>query len=104
MAELLLRRISVHIDDAMLTRIARSDAGLNTIEHFDKLESIRDQSSIDRPCLWRPREVLELTAWREPDGTDSPGSSNHVPNLYGHWERAYCCVAATLTLPPPPCR
>jgi hypothetical protein len=86
----LLRRISRHIDDAMLKEIAAADYGQDIEEHLVQLRRIRDECSFPIPMPWHPGEVLELIRWSEPD------APNWKPSGYGergHWMRAFACAA-----------
>jgi hypothetical protein len=86
----LLRRISSHIDDAMLVEIARADYGLDADAHLAALRTIRDEGVVPAPLGWEPKEVLELVRWSQPG--ESPGDQPPEAVRREHWMRAFCCA------------
>jgi hypothetical protein len=89
-SEGLLRSISSHISDAMLRKIAEADYGEDVDEHLAALKGIRDPGVFREPFGWCPAEVLELIRWSEPDDPDWQPSGE---GEFGHWMRAFSCVA-----------
>jgi hypothetical protein len=89
-SEGLLREISKHVDDEMLTTIAKADYEQDQDRHLAELRRIRDEGTFPPNMVWFPGEVLELTRW-------SPIEEAHPdiwqPNDTDHWIRAFCCVA-----------
>jgi hypothetical protein len=86
----LLSAISPHISDEMLIEIAAADYGEGIDEHLSLLEAIRDSGEFREPFHWYPGEVLELVRWSEPDDQDWRPSRR---GEFGHWMRAFSCVA-----------
>jgi hypothetical protein len=88
----LLRRISRHIDDAMLQCIARMDPVSKFEEHMTVLRKIRRTATVDKPLTWIPGEVLNFALMHEPD---EPGTKLiwEFRGMPGHWVRAFCCAA-----------
>jgi len=86
----LLRQISQHIDDEMLTEISRADYGEDAEQHLIALRMIRDTGRFPLPMHWYPAEVLELIRWSEPENPIwKPGRAGE----FGHWMRAFCSAA-----------
>src|SRR5580704_18013937 len=86
----LLRRVSQHVDDAMLEEIAAADYGDDLTEHLAHLRRTRDDGSFAIPMRWCPREVLELIRWSQPEDPEwGPGGFGER----GHWMRAFACTA-----------
>ena len=86
----LLRAISTYVDDEMLTEISLADYGEDAEGHLAALRMIRDTGTFPLPMQWCPSEVLELIRWSEPeDPCWKPGRTGE----FGHWMRAFCCVA-----------
>ena len=89
-ADDLLRRVSQHVDAAMLIEIAAADYGRDTKEHLAHLQQIRDKGSFEVPMRWHPQEVLELIRWSNPE---DPSWKPGMPGARGHWMRAFACTA-----------
>jgi len=86
----LLHAISPHVSDEMLIEIAAADYGEGIDEHLVALKGIRDLGLFREPFTWYPAEVLELIRWSEPDDPNwRPGGKGE----FGHWMRAFSCVA-----------
>ena len=86
----LLRRISKHIDDPALQRIAELGPGGAVEAHLRALRKMRGQGIVGRPLTWEPREVLEFISSSEPD-------ANHrmaweLRGTPGHWARTFSCA------------
>jgi hypothetical protein len=89
-AEELLRRVSRHVDDALLKEIAAADYGHKVEENLTHLTEIRNRGLFVIPMGWRPREVLELIRWSKPEDPQwKPGQTGER----GHWMRAFACSA-----------
>lgn len=90
-ADELLRRVSHHVDNALLDVIATADyRGRDAEEHLAHLRQIRDQGLFAVPMRWCPREVLELIRWSQPE---DPSWKPGLPGEPGHWMRAFACAA-----------
>lgn len=86
----LLREISRHIDDHMLTSIASADYGRDVDQHLAALRQIRDTGTFPPKMYWFPAEVLELFRWSDSGCGDlARGETDE----FVHWARAFCCVA-----------
>jgi len=86
----LLRAISAHVDDEMLTEISLADYGEDAEGHLAALRMIRDTGTFPLPMQWCPSEVLELVRWSEPG---EPGWKPGRTGEFGHWMRAFSCAA-----------
>jgi len=74
----------------MLNEIAAADYGYKAEENLAPLWQIRGEGLFVTPLRWRPREVLELIRWSNPeDPKHKPG----LPGERGHWMRAFACSA-----------
>jgi len=89
-ANALLRAISRHVDDGMLEEIAAADHGICADAFLRELRPIRDRQFFTIPMDWRPRDVLELIRWSEPD---DPRERSGRKGIRGHWMRAFACTA-----------
>ena len=88
--DVLLRAISAHVDDEVLTEISLADYGEDAEVHLAALRTIRDTGTFSLPMHWYPAEVLELIRWSEPEDPNwKPGRTGE----FGHWMRAFCCAA-----------
>jgi hypothetical protein len=82
----LLELIFGHVDDSMLVEIAICDYGHDVPIHLEALHQIR-ANNIPVPMQWHPREVLELTGWREWDNLQDEAISTR-----NHWMRLFACT------------
>ena len=88
--DLLLREISKHVTDEMLEEISIADYGEEAEDHLLALRQVRDSAVVPSEMQWVPMEVLELIRWSEPDDPEwKPGRTGE----FGHWMRAFSCVA-----------
>jgi hypothetical protein len=88
--EVLLRAISVHVNDEMLDCISMADYGDRADEHLVALRQVRDTGTFPEKMQWCPMEVFELIRWSEPDDPNwKPGRTGE----FGQWMRAFSCAA-----------
>jgi len=95
------------VDDHMLMEIARADYGIDADESFRMLKKIRDTGSKPNVRDWWPKEVLELTRWKEPSELEEyeqpapvhrskhRGAKVNVavsPRIRGHRLRLFACA------------
>jgi hypothetical protein len=75
--------LRAQLTDAQLRAIAASDYGSHLEENLAILSDVRDSGLVPERLDWCPIEVLELTRWREGEGTD-------------HVTRAFACTLLTI--------
>jgi hypothetical protein len=90
---LLLDRVRPHLDDAMLTWIARADYGHMADEMLAQLRPIRDNGILPGPMHWQLSEVLELTRFCNPEAPNPPPFEPGPTGRRGHQTRLFACAA-----------
>ncbi|MEI8380032.1 MAG: hypothetical protein WCJ09_07890 [Planctomycetota bacterium] len=76
------------VDDSMLREIAEADYGMDSDAHLQGLLAIK-AGQMYVPMKWKPKEVLELTRWTEPE---DPSSESGSPATRDHWMRLLSCA------------
>lgn len=79
----LLDWIRARITPTAFATMSVADYGSDRDTHLAALRDIQDTGLIPRPLAWHPREVLELTRWRDGEKTD-------------HLARAFACTVLCL--------
>jgi hypothetical protein len=102
--DVLLRRVSGHIDDATLEHIAAEDpvggqerrAGfmnaLRDIRGGGILKRQSDFASWDDYSKQDVSELLRFSSYSEPDAVDRKGRRKEWVGTKGHWPRAFACA------------
>ncbi len=72
----------------MLREIAEADYGMDSDAHLQGLLAIK-AGQMYVPMKWKPKEVLELTRWTEPE---DPSSESGSPATRDHWMRLLSCA------------
>ncbi|MBX9652689.1 hypothetical protein K2Y11_03630 [bacterium] len=95
------------VDDQMLKEIANADYGYRVDDYFKALKEIRDSGVMPGSFECWPKEVLELTRWKEPDELEEyeetirPKPLKHrnakvripiSPRMRGHRIRLFACA------------
>lgn len=95
------------VDDQMLKEIANADYGCGADDYFKALKEIRDSGVMPGSFKWWPKEVLELSRWKEPneleeyEETIRPKPLKHrnakvripiSPRMRGHRIRLFACA------------
>jgi hypothetical protein len=90
----LLDLIFKHVDDSMLTEMARADYGHDVDLHLAALYQIKAKN-IPVPLPWHPAEVLCLACWTESDNLIMQAGvvpqAKHLAER-NHWMRLFACT------------
>lgn len=90
--DLLQERARRHVDDVMLTWIARADYGYMADEMMSELRPIRDTGVVPAPMHWQLREVFALTRWCNPEEPEMPPFEPGPTGRRGHYTRLFACA------------
>jgi hypothetical protein len=91
-ANVLLDRARCETDDGMLVEIARSDYGYMADEMMPELVRIRNCGFAGTAVRGQLVEVLELTAFCDPDVPDLPPFERGPTGRRGHQARLFACA------------
>ncbi|NTF17324.1 hypothetical protein G6L37_02610 [Agrobacterium rubi] len=80
----LMEALTKRLSDDDVETIARADYGIDAERHAAAITAIRRTVEIPSPLDWVPREVLNLTRWSDPQGSQDTVS--------GHIRRAFASM------------
>lgn len=86
------KQLKTQISDADLRRIAESDYGFGTDDHYQALRSIVDNNRVPEVMRWEPGETLCLTRWS--DYRDASDDCFEQPLVV-----LFCCIVLLAAMP-----